>query len=149
MTRDLVTVNITTSLEEAASLMESRGFRHLPVINDVGTVVGILSDRDVQRARHPGQMRPPSTGEVSAFMSWPVITVNQNLPLREAVQGMIKEKISALLVTDDKKNIVGILTTEDLLQKLVELLPGSSALDKVSYSPVVSELLREVQASGL
>ncbi|MGZ3650200.1 MAG: CBS domain-containing protein [Bdellovibrionota bacterium] len=149
MTRNPVTVNIAASLEEAASLMESRGFRHLPVTNDVGSIVGILSDRDVQRARHPGQMRAPTTGDVSTFMSWPVITVHQDMPLREAAQAMIKEKISALLVTDDTKNIVGILTTEDLLQKLVEILPGTSALDKVSYSPVVGELLREVQASGL
>ena len=149
MSTDLVTVTINQSLEEAAGLMERSGIRHLPVRNDFGVVVGILSTHDIHRAKSPSQMRPAGTGNVSDFMSWPVITVEQSLPLREAALGMIQNKVSALLVTDSTKAVVGILTTEDLLKKLVSLLPVVSAFDKLALSPVVGELLREVQAVGI
>ena len=136
-------------MEEAADLMEEHRIRHLPVSDDLGVIVGIISDRDVSRARSPNKPGFDANAKVSDYMSWPVITVSQNLPLREAAQGMVDEKISAFLVTDDAQAIVGIVTSEDMLRALVSLLSAPSRFAKASYSPVVGELLREAQAAGL
>jgi CBS domain-containing protein len=48
MTADPAVVNITTSIRDAASIMTSRRFRHLPVVGDVG-LVGIVDITDVCR----------------------------------------------------------------------------------------------------
>lgn len=149
MSKKLVTVKWDQTMESAAEIMEEHRFRHLPVTDDLGVIVGILSDRDLARATNPQKPGFDAEAQVSDSMSWPVVTVDQNMPLKEAAQGMIDEKISAFLVTDADKAIVGIVTSQDLLKVLVELLSGPTNLAKVSFSPVVGELLREVQAAGL
>jgi acetoin utilization protein AcuB len=149
MSKNTISVRWDLAMSDAAELMEKNEFRHLPVTDDLGVVVGIISDRDVKRAMDPKRPGFMSKVLISEYMSWPVITVNQNFSLREAAQGMIDEKISAFLVTDDAKTIVGIVTSEDLLKALVSLLSAPSTMTKFSYSPVLGELLREAQASGL
>ncbi|MCW2692570.1 MAG: putative signal transduction protein with domain [Mycobacterium sp.] len=47
MTPEVMTVNLATPLFEAARLMAARWIRHLPVVDDLGDVVGILSQRDL------------------------------------------------------------------------------------------------------
>src|SRR3989344_7376998 len=100
MSKKLVTVDWNMHMRKAAELMEERRIRHLPVTDELGIVVGILSDRDIKRAMSPKNPGFSPNGTVCEFMSWPVITVSQDLPLKEAAQGMIDEKISAFLVTD-------------------------------------------------
>jgi CBS domain-containing protein len=55
MTKDPVTVGPDTDTEEAAALMATHGFRHLPVV-DGDTVIGVVSLRDIlsTRIRRPG-----------------------------------------------------------------------------------------------
>ncbi|MDQ3367161.1 MAG: CBS domain-containing protein [Myxococcota bacterium] len=45
MTTNLTTVNVTESIKEAHTEMELGGIRHLPVVDDRGRLVGVLSDR--------------------------------------------------------------------------------------------------------
>src|SRR5262245_3314249 len=49
MRRDVVTVSPQTRLPQVLRLLQPRGFRHLPVVDD-GVLVGIVSDRDVKQA---------------------------------------------------------------------------------------------------
>src|ERR687898_821964 len=65
MTRDVVTTTPDTSVRDAARIMAQHWFRHLPVVDDSGRLVGIVSQRDVTgvfaalgRALTEGQMRP-------------------------------------------------------------------------------------------
>ncbi|MGZ3719156.1 MAG: CBS domain-containing protein [Bdellovibrionota bacterium] len=149
MTGKLVTISWDLPISDASDLMDERGFRHLPVIDDLGVVVGIISDRDVNRAMNPANSGFMPEATVNDYMSWPVITVDQNLPLKDAAQGMIDQKISAFLVTDESKAVVGIVTSEDMLKALVGMLSKPSSFAKLGYSPVVRELLREAQTSGI
>jgi len=109
-------------------MLEHR-FRHLPVTDTMGEVIGILSDRDIQRAmqvRRQGvelEVTLPKNRRVKDFMSWPPHSVKDITPLKDAVKFMISEKISALLVTSAQSGKVrGILTSEDLLAELERLL---------------------------
>ena len=72
-------------------------------------------------------------------MSWPVHTFDKNTDLRFVANQMIAEKISAFLITDDKK-IVGIVTSDDMLKALIELLedkqvPATISLESVFTDP--------------
>ena len=133
MSTKLVTVNINENMETAHRRMQKRRLRHLPVSDDSGEIVGMLSDRDVQRAmisevRHEGS--GPITSETIAFdpaarvrdyMSWPVLSVSQNADLRQVAERMLAEKVSAFLVKSGD-TAVGIVTTDDLLKVLIDLL---------------------------
>lgn len=149
MSKELSTISWNCHMSEAAEILEEKRFRHLPVTDDMGIIVGILSDRDINRAMNPNHPGFAADSTVSDYMSWPVITVDQNLPLKDAAQGMIDEKISAFLVTDESKMIIGIITSEDLLKAFVHFLSEPNTLTKISYSPIVGEILREAQAAGI
>jgi len=149
MSKGLITVNWNVSMQTAAELMEEQRIRHLPVKDELDVIVGILSAHDVNRAMNPDIPGFSPNRIVSEYMSWPVVTVDENLAVKDAAQGMIDEKISAFLVTDKTKNIVGIITSEDLLKVLLSLFSSPSVLTRLSYSPVVGELLREAQSTGI
>jgi acetoin utilization protein AcuB len=151
MSPNLVTISAYQPIGEAQALMEEKGIRHLPVVDADGMVIGILSDRDVNRAMSP--VRPGFMGGmvVSDFMSWPAITVDENMPLAEVAEGMLDEKVSSFLVTKETREVVGIITSDDLLKVLRNLLRGEtkSSLRNLPYSPVVREALNEIQSVGL
>lgn len=129
MTKKLVTIGAQASLTEAYRLMQTRKIRHLPVVDDKGAIVGILSDRDLQRAMSPKKKDIHElTFEfdpefiVRDFMSWPVKTVAHDMSVRDVAQRMLKEKLSALLVVDADQKHKGIVTTDDMLRLLIMLL---------------------------
>lgn len=117
--QNLVVVHWTDTVDTANKAMRDRSIRHLPVVNDAGTIVGILSDRDVQRA-----MRPTSPPEVDPdalvidFMSRPVVAIDRKATIKEAARRMIEKKISALIVTSGEFAI-GVITTDDLLEAIM------------------------------
>lgn len=149
MSQPLISVKWNAKLSAATKLMQEADIRHLPVVDSVGTIVGILSDRNIQRAMNPrsGNFTPDATAD--KYMSWPVLTVNEKLSVRDAAQAMIEEKISALLVTNDLQAVIGIITTEDMLQVLCALLDKPGTAEKLAYSPVIGEFLREAQTVGM
>ncbi len=137
MSRSLITINWSEQLKTAYLRMQNHRLRHLPVVNDTGEIVGMLSDRDVQRAmiseiKH--EARIPASSEsiefdpearVRDYMGWPVLTVDQNTDLRLVAERMLHEKISSILVQKSGRT-VGIITTDDMLKVLVDLLTNSN-----------------------
>ncbi len=130
---DLITIGVNERIETAYKRMQEKSVRHLPVLTETGEVIGIISDRDVQRAmvstiEHEVLSKgatetivfDPET-HVKDYMSWPVETAEQNTDIRRIAERMVKEKISSFLVSKGNK-IIGIVTTEDLLKILIELL---------------------------
>jgi acetoin utilization protein AcuB len=161
--RDLIVSNWNDSLEDAYSVMRTKGVRHLPVVDDGGYIVGLISDRDMQRAMqvdhsdfHSGYptraaFDPQST--VRDFMSWPVEAIEESVLLGEAAKRMLDSKISALLVTS-RGDVVGIVTTEDMLRALVAEL--ESSVDRVKqnvegmvYNSSVGELAQAIANAGI
>ncbi len=134
MTKKIIKVKADMPIQLAYDEMKSHGIRHLPVVDHTGKLVGILSDRDVQRAVHFRQVNeieqemtfnPHDT--VETFMSWPVQTVDENTSVADLTRMMIEMKISAFVVSGGNQYIKGIVTTDDLLKYLLELLSSTEA----------------------
>lgn len=137
MTRKVYTIGWDENLLTAYQMMKEHKIRHLPVVRHQGDVVGVLSDRDLQRAMQSdfGKDRMklietaqfPQGALVRDYMNWPVLTVERNQDLKSVVKMMMIDKISSVIVTE-KNELVGIITTQDLLKVLLEFLsnPGSS-----------------------
>lgn len=138
MSTHLVTIGWGESMENAYLRMQSKRVRHLPVLSESGEIVGILSDRDVQRSmisqmeRSPGRVISDESIEfdpesrVRDYMTWPAKSVDLNSDLRVVAERMVSEKISSFLVSKEDR-VVGIVTAEDLLKVLAQLLADPRA----------------------
>jgi acetoin utilization protein AcuB len=113
MTSKLITVAPQDSLAKAKALMDSGNFRHLPVLED-GKLIGILSDRDIQR--HSGYL---DSTRVDAVMTSDPVTITATTTVEEAARLMLRLKISAVPVVDDGTP-VGILSTSDILRAFLD-----------------------------
>ncbi len=151
MTKSLVSVRWRFELKKAEELMEEYRIRHLPVMDEEGNIVGVLSDRDVKRGLNPDRPGYSANDVVGAHMSWPALTVSEDTPLVNVAEGMIDEKISAFLVMRDKV-CIGIVTSEDLLRYLVTLLKKDDhdlSLAEVEYEPLIRTVKNSLLSTGL
>lgn len=115
MTKKLITINHDAPASEALRLMSNFWVRHLPVMDENDEyIVGMLSERDLLSA-------PNTDTPVSKLMSKPIKTFDINTPIKAIVSAMIEEKLSAFLITKHE-DVVGIVTSEDMLILLKEIL---------------------------
>lgn len=116
MTRAVFTIEPHHHLDEAAHRMHAAAVRHLVVV-ERGCVVGVLSDRDVERIhglRHAGI---DEKWTVADAMTSRVITAAPETSLRHAAQLLRAHVVDCLPVVEGKE-LVGIVTTSDLLEVL-------------------------------
>lgn len=123
MTDNVVFVNVTASIREALQAMHDSDIRHVPVLDEDGELVGIVSDRDL-RAFAPIVPVLDEAGEnpqlelpVTQIMNTDVRTVTVEDDLAAAVDLMIEHRIGAVPVIDpDSNELVGIVSTIDALK---------------------------------
>ncbi|NDJ76724.1 MAG: CBS domain-containing protein [Chloroflexi bacterium] len=129
MTPDPETVGPDDNLQTALDKMAAAGCRRLPVVDGVGALAGIITDRDIRLASNsPLVMRERWQDEllmrqtvVNACMTPDPVSVAQDAPLQDAVHLLLQRKISGLPVVDGQQ-LVGVITVTDLLRTLVHLL---------------------------
>lgn len=150
MTKSLVTVKWNFPMDKALQAMEEKRIRHLPVVDESGKVVGVLSRRDVERAMNPTRPGFAVDAIVGDFMSWPAITVKESTLIKDVAEGMVDEKVSCFLVENKEGNLVGIITTEDLLKLLTSMLSeNTSTVKQFTYSPFLAEAIHEMESAGI
>ncbi len=112
MIRDLITLDVSTSVKDAAKLMDE---------NDIGCIIvtknqlpiGILTERDfVKRIAAKGK---PLYSPLEEVMSSPIIEITLNETIWEAAQIMKTNNIHKLPVKKDNE-IIGIVTATDLVK---------------------------------
>jgi acetoin utilization protein AcuB len=114
MSKNPATASPKDTLAEADAKMHSGNFRHLPIV-DKGKLVGMLSDHDVRQ--HQGHLKDT---RVTGAMTDSAITVSPDTSMEEAAEIMLERKISGLPVVDNEQ-LVGIITTTDLLGAFLEI----------------------------
>jgi acetoin utilization protein AcuB len=128
--RNPVTIGPEASFFEARKLIQDKGIRHLPVVDNKNKLVGIVTDRDIREAA-PSDATSLSVNEinyllgklqVSSFMTpqKKLITISPDTLVEEAVQLMHDKKIGCLPVVEGGK-LYGIFTEMDALALLVDL----------------------------
>jgi acetoin utilization protein AcuB len=121
---DLMTPNPQTIyprdlLSLADQKMRQQHFRRLPVVDDSGNLIGIITDGDLRQ--HTGYH---ATTKVTAAMVEKVVTVSSDASIETAAELMIQHKIGGLPVVDRSGRLVGIITESDLLRALTKHLPA-------------------------
>jgi predicted transcriptional regulator len=115
-----------TPLGEVLTLLRQLDVRHLPVLNDSGTTVGIVSERDLELAERSNAYLNVRVRDV---MTHDPYCVPKEESLREVVHVMANRKYGCVIVENDKRQPIGIFTAVDALLLLdVFLGEGSSPL---------------------
>ncbi|MBD5557018.1 MAG: CBS domain-containing protein [Desulfovibrio sp.] len=128
MTPEVITVTPDTSLLKLGKLMRDHGVRRLPVL-DNGRVVGIISDRDVRDAS-PSKATTLDMyemhyllAEIKAkdIMTPRPVTIKPTDTVEKAAMIMLDRKIGGLPVVDEKGELVGIISDQDVFKALVNI----------------------------
>lgn len=114
MVTDLFTVRPDDVLELAASLMEWRHVRHVPVEDDAGALVGLISYRDLVHLFAHGKANANQSIAVRDVMKRELVTVTPDMPTLDALNLMREKGIGSLPVVSGGK-LLGIVTAYDFL----------------------------------
>lgn len=114
MATDLFTVRPEDVIDLAANLMHWRHVRHVPVEDDEGKLVGIVSHRDLLELFALGKTNGASEIVVRDVMKQNVITIKPETPTLEALFLMREKNIGCLPVVKNEK-LVGLITAYDFL----------------------------------
>ena len=126
MTTDVATLGRNENLLIADDVMRLGRIRHMPVVEEDGTVVGIVSQRDLFRgalARSLGygeraQQKLMDQLRVKDVMTNDPVTIEPDAPISRAAATMLEKKLGCLLVVE-KGQLVGILAESDFVRAYV------------------------------
>lgn len=135
------------TLKDAVNLLkvakrgeEKVGVKGLPVLDDSGKLVGMLSMRDILKAVHPTYMDLMNVGnftwdgmleemarkiadkKVFTLMTRDVMTVKEDAPLMDAVDHMIRKNVKRLPVVDKTGKVIGMLYERDIFFAIVKAM---------------------------
>ena len=132
MKKKIVTAPPSASLYEAQRLMREHNIRQIPVVSEDGTLLGIVSDRDIRAAVLPAGLVPGFTaGKAEKFMkntlvermmTRKVVTAMLTDTLEDAIVLLHDYRVNALPVVDAAGKVAGMITRTDALKAFIDAL---------------------------
>ncbi|MCE5333703.1 MAG: CBS and ACT domain-containing protein [Desulfobacteraceae bacterium] len=131
MTKDVQTIGPEAGILEAQTLMAQNRIRHLPVVNEENTLLGIVTDRDIRSAlpstlltevEKVAEEKRLSTLRVKNIMTPHPVTISPAQTLEDAIMLMQKLKVGAFPVVDEEGKLQGIVSVRDLMRAFVNVL---------------------------
>ncbi|MGC8542640.1 MAG: CBS domain-containing protein [Vulcanisaeta sp.] len=116
MSRSVITIRHDAPLRDAARVFAERKIRALPVVDDEGRIVGLITSSEVARAYYEGNLN----ARVGDYARRDAPTIDKESDLYDAMRLMTVNKIGRLIVVSGGKP-VGIITRTDILQYLASL----------------------------
>ncbi|WP_031481674.1 CBS and ACT domain-containing protein [Maridesulfovibrio frigidus] len=129
MTNDVITLTPERSMMKAAKLMKDKEISRLPIVDDNGVLVGIISDRDVKEAS-PSKATTLDMHElyyllseikVKDIMTRKTLTISIDDTVEKAAVVMDENKIGGVPVVDADNKCVGIITNTDVFKVLINI----------------------------
>lgn len=141
MTHNPIVVAPQMPIKEAIKILAEKHISGLPVVDDTGKLVGVISETDLlwqetgatppvyimfldsviyleNPARHDQELHKALGQTVGEVMSTDPVTIKPDQPLRKAAKLMQEKSIRRLAVTDDAGKVLGILTTADIVRAM-------------------------------
>jgi acetoin utilization protein AcuB len=128
MSKDVVTVDVNDSMQDATRLLKEHNIRGLPVMEN-GKLVGVVTDRDLKKASASDAttleihelLYMISRIKVKEIMTQDPITISVDSTIDEAAEVLLENKLSGAPVVDDKGQVVGIITQIDIFRVIISL----------------------------
>jgi len=131
MTPNPIVATIKTNYNEALRLMKKNHIQHLPIVDEKGRPVGIVTQNDMLRAQ-PSPVTTLSVYEIASFldnvtmdklMTSPVLAVDESCSITNAANFMLVNEIDSLLVMQEG-TLSGIITIADIFRTFIEITGG-------------------------
>lgn len=141
-----VTAHAGTPLPEVADLMVHRRLKRLPVVDESGTLVGMVSRLDLLRTVAEGfsgtDEEPRSVGlnvelPIAEVMRREVPTVHPETPIGEVMQAVISTRLNRAVVVDAERRVVGVVTDAELLERVTPSLRTGALHSLMNRLPFV------------
>lgn len=119
MTHDVKTEKEDQNIMAACKVMNDNNIGCVIIVkiqNKEKLPVGIITERDILRIL--GKLTLDLLKPLSSFMSKPIITIQSNASLREAIQIMNSNRIRRLVVVNSKNKMLGIITEKDIFKEI-------------------------------
>ncbi|MEM1607286.1 MAG: homocysteine biosynthesis protein [Candidatus Bathyarchaeia archaeon] len=113
MNRNVITAKPSDDIDSVAAKLVEKGIDHLPVVDDEGKLIGIVTSWDLAKAIAYNKRR------LDEIMTRRVITAFENESIDVVVRRMAQHNISGVPVVDAMNRVIGILTTDDISRKIV------------------------------
>jgi CBS domain-containing protein len=138
MTADPICIGADTSARELARILESNGISGVPVVDSLNRIIGVASKTDLLRrcvegplGSRPGSffaslaeglgtgsdMDPEELGAVEDFMTTEPVTGRPDEALGAVARRMAEENVHRIIVVDQRRHVVGIVTSLDVLRE--------------------------------
>ena len=141
MSKNVIKVNYEISAFEISKIMVKRRISSVVIIDNNDKIIGIVTEKDLIKEVCAKNLLS-TTLTASKVMSSPLITISKNSTINDATKLMVEKKIKHLAIHDNN-DIIGILTTYDLINvlrnkvKSIEL--DSNLLDAISMAEIPLE----------
>lgn len=158
MSKNVITVDVDASMQNATMLMKMHDIRMLPVVKH-GELVGVITDRDLKKASASDATSLEihellfllTQIKVKDIMTKAPVTVTPDWTIEETAELLLKHKISGVPVVGGKKAIVGVITQTDVFRVLISLTGiekggiqfSLRVEDKPGTIKAVADLIRE------
>jgi len=161
MTKDVVTLTSDRSMMKASKLMKDKAVSCMPIVDEDGKLVGIVSDRDIKDAS-PSKATTLDMHElyyllsdikIKDIMTKKVTTIRPDETVEKAAVLMLEGHFGSLPVVEEDGTLVGIITDTDVFKVLVEISGvyegGTQVCLQISNTPgSLQPVLEYLKANG-
>lgn len=141
MSDEVVVIQDNEQIGHVKNLILKHGFSRIIVIDENGVPVGIVTEKDIARKlRGNGpawRRRPIDKISVRRVMNNKIITINPDREIKDAVELMIKNNISSIVVVDGE-GLAGIITKTDLMRIYSEKFQGRWKVEDIMTPDVIT-----------
>jgi len=129
MTKDVITITPDRSMMKVSKVMKDKDISRVPVVDEDGKILGIVSDRDIKDAS-PSKATTLDMHElyyllseikIKDIMTKKPVTIRENETVEKAAVLMLEGNFGGLPVLDEQGVVVGIITDTDIFKVLVEI----------------------------
>jgi CBS domain-containing protein len=128
MTSNVFAINMDTPIAEALEVCSQKKIRHLPIVDDLGELAGLVTDRDLRYCISPriGTISENSADReslkrpVHLIMIRNTITADPQASIAEAAQSMLDHRVGCLVVIDPFSHVIGLVTSSDLIRCIAQ-----------------------------
>jgi CBS domain-containing protein len=139
MTKEVATCGPETTLDTIARLMWSKDCGSIPIVDEKGALMGVITDRDIALGCGLNHKAPWEMTAGEVWNNRQVFTCQSDNDIHTALQAMAEHRVRRLLVTDSNGHLEGILSADDIIACTEEGISGKTA-PELSYNDTMGML---------
>jgi len=124
MIRDVVVIPVETSMRTAAHVLAKNQISGAPVVNAEGHCVGVLSIADFFRGTVNENLEMNPADQVGEHVTTDLVAVDPTTPIRQLTKMMLDADIHRVIVVDDQRRPIGIVSSTDVLAAITSAENG-------------------------